>query len=375
MTHLIGFFRTIWKGRILILIVACVSLAATIGISFLVKPMYRARLTLLPVVSGSSYSNPYSGLASLIDISIPRSGDKSGGIFAILQSRTLREKLVSELGLEATLTGDPEPSVRRFYRAVGELSDRMTVAEEPRTGLIEITVELSDPALAKEVANAAFGILEQTLMDEAFTASEKHTEAVRTQMIAQEIVVAELQAKLTAYQRENMIILPENQINTTLQMYNDLKRRRLDAELELSGLEKSAPPQNLQIVSLRQRLEAIDERLSVMEQQSTTGGGVSLPDAPDILVEYNDLVRALESARRLYDSLLLTYQRLRFEESQDVVYVQVIDPAIEPLRQSRPQRRRAVAFSAVLSVCFGLALVLFLDLLARERRAIADGAG
>ncbi|MBI4208576.1 MAG: hypothetical protein HY538_02570 [Deltaproteobacteria bacterium] len=163
---LLDYWHVIWKRRRMIASLFFVSVVAAAVISLLLPEQYKAEVVLLPIEDSGM-----GGLASALAASPFASfvgGASSGGgtqkLTVVLQSRTLREKVVQRLNLlvlfnkkqwdpdrKRWLEPDKAPSLSGAARA---LSGMTKVDVDKKYGTLSLDVVYTDPHLAVEIANA-----------------------------------------------------------------------------------------------------------------------------------------------------------------------------------------------------------------------------
>jgi capsular exopolysaccharide synthesis family protein len=135
-----------------------------------------------------------------------------------------------------------------------------------------------------------------------------------------------------------------------LQARVEQTRRRLQQERQRTvAAVKSA------YVAARQKE---DELRAKMEQQKTAA--LSLKDAA---VDYTILAREVDTKRQLYDSVLQRLQEMEVVSALRTSNVAVIDPAVPPLKPSRPRTGLSLLCSAVLGLMGGVGLAFFVEYL------------
>jgi hypothetical protein len=72
--------------------------------------------------------------------------------------------------------------------------------------------------------------------------------------------------------------------------------------------------------------------------------------------------------------LVGTLQQTKIAENRDVPTIQVLDPAILPLRHSRPKTLQNVQVAAAVSLVLGIMLAFSLDYLKRNQARLAKAA-
>lgn len=181
--------RVLWRARLLIIISAVVVAAASAGVSYLVPKSYRATVLVAPVESttGSalgSVAGRLGGLADLVGLGANSGGRKQEAI-AVLQSDSLTARYITENELLPVLfaeqwdaaTGTWKVSgakVPTLWQATRQFAKHRRVAENAKTGLVQLIVEWRDPVVAARWANDLVALTNQHLRQEAVDLSQRN---------------------------------------------------------------------------------------------------------------------------------------------------------------------------------------------------------
>lgn len=187
---LLEYWRVMWSRKKMILAVSFTAALLAIVISLLMPNIYKAQVLLAPVGGGENKGGGLSaalgglgGLASMAGISLGGGGSTAENL-AVLKSREFIWKFVKDNKLMPILFADnwdaknkkwkgddpkKEPSLWSAYRT---LMGIMRVTKNGKTGLVTVSVEWKDPALAAKWANALVGRLNAYLRRKAIARSE-----------------------------------------------------------------------------------------------------------------------------------------------------------------------------------------------------------
>ena len=159
--------------------------------AMLVRPIYRASITIMPVQDSSNarllgnLGGQLGGLAALAGVSLDSSGTSKSEALAVLQSRDLISRFIAENDLLPVLfqkdwssdeskwlaTGADVPSDEDGYiRFVDAVLD---VAEDRSTGIVEVSVEWFSPELAADWANKLVALTNSRMRERAILETEQ----------------------------------------------------------------------------------------------------------------------------------------------------------------------------------------------------------
>lgn len=370
---LVDLAAVLWRRKFLILAITVVAAVGAILYALAQPNMYTAQTVLLPIASDkSSALSQYAGLAAMAGISLPSSGSASpvAKITAVLKSRTLAERLVSDLGLAERMIEKPkkpvkpkpgQPPADPAKQAVKRLmGGAMSVSVEDKTSVIRISSKTKDPVLSRDIALQASVVLESLLNEKSLTASTKSLKVLEIQVGEQEKKVRELQARLSRFQKSSNIIQPEGQLSSSLALYQTLVGQKIALEIDLERIQGALAPDNPKVQASKTQLAAIKRQIENLEK-SGLGLSPSLRDAPDLGVEYKNIQGELELAARLYGALLASLENAKLQQSDEKLYVEVIDPAIVPDQKSEPSRSMIVVVGTMAGAFLGVLLAFVLD--------------
>lgn len=218
--------RLIWDGRWLVVSVAVATLMFGMAYAFLAQPQYRADVSLIqseevPLASNLGRLGSLAGLAGL-PVSV---GSSSQQALATLRSREVAREFIEANNLESILL-----SQRRWafsfvdkvrQRRVPDVRDAVkvfdksvrAVAEDKRTGVINVSMTWSDPELAAVWANGFVRMVNEKLRQQRLKESMrnidylggelKQSNIASLQQALSELLQAEMQKFLLASGQED----------------------------------------------------------------------------------------------------------------------------------------------------------------------------
>lgn len=161
--------RLFYRERRLMAVTVGTVAAISVLASLLMTPVYRAEVLLAPVPTDgneatSTLMGQLGGIAALVGGSVANSKDRTAESVATLRSRSLASDFIRELNLKPVLFPAKWDADQQKWRDPDEvptdfdaydLFDKniRTVNLDRRTGLVSVTMEWRDPALAASWAN------------------------------------------------------------------------------------------------------------------------------------------------------------------------------------------------------------------------------
>jgi len=358
----------VWKRRWMIVALTIVCAIGAFIYSLTIENTFTASATVLPISGEKSSSMAqYAGLAQMAGISIPGGSESSPTkkIEAILNSRSLAERIISELDLVPLLVKKPEkikpPRTASGIALEGFKKTIFSVKTGEKSGLIVLSATTENPELSRDIANRTVQLLEDTLNAKAMTVSKKSRKLLESQIAEQETKVKGLQAQLTDFQRSTKMYSPEGQVGQVMELYSALIQQKISTEIELSRLESALSSDNPKIISLKTQLEAVERQIDTLQGNTRKGNSMSLSDTPEALVKYQNILQELEIATRIYGGLLASFENQKLQENEDQLFVEVIDPAVAPEVKAAPRRSMIAIVGTMAGFFMGVLLAFVLE--------------
>lgn len=181
--------RVLWNARVLVAVCALLSAAVAGGLFLLVPKVYRATALVAPVETGApaalgGITGRLGGLADLVGLGASNSGRKQEAI-AVLQSDALASRYIADKGLLPVLFADKwdagkggwiveQGEVPTIWQATREFARHRRVAENTKTGLVQLIVEWGDADIAASWANDLVALTNEHLRQEAIVLAERN---------------------------------------------------------------------------------------------------------------------------------------------------------------------------------------------------------
>ena len=180
-----------------IFLVTLLSAIAAVALALNMTPIFRAQVVLAVAGDSSggglgSMASQYNGFASLAGINIGGSSSRSEPM-GVLNSRQLLETYVLDQKLAPILfepawdkeKGDWKPEVKKkptLWLVTEQFSLIRKIAEDKKAGLVTLSVEWKDPALAAKWANELVALANQTMRQRAIAKSQANLVYLNAQL-------------------------------------------------------------------------------------------------------------------------------------------------------------------------------------------------
>uniref|UniRef100_UPI002609F27E hypothetical protein n=1 Tax=Sulfurimonas sp. TaxID=2022749 RepID=UPI002609F27E len=94
-------------------------------------------------------------------------------------------------------------------------------------------------------------------------------------------------AKLTEFQRQEKVIIPEEQVKGSFKLYSELMSQKIALQIELRRLRSVLSEENPQIKYIKEQIRAIDKQLSSIERKGEDMSALpGLEQAPEKMAEF-----------------------------------------------------------------------------------------
>jgi uncharacterized protein involved in exopolysaccharide biosynthesis len=207
--------RAAVRLRWMLLPLVALGFALGLYLAFSIRPVYRATVVTIPVqehgIGGAlaGLSGRFGGLAALAGVNLPNTGTDRAEAIAMLNAREFTWQFIVERKLVPVLfasewnatTGkwdvdDPE-DIPTQADAIDKFGLIRTVEFEPRTGLVNVSIDWTDPKLAADWANDLVRHLNRRMRTRAIVESQESIkflaqQAAQTQVIQTQQAISSL---------------------------------------------------------------------------------------------------------------------------------------------------------------------------------------
>lgn len=324
---------------------------ATLGISFLMTPVYTAQTSFLPPLQQQSAAAAM--LQQLGGLAGAAAGiqDPADQFVAFLRSRTVQDRLVERFDLLTRY------EARNRELAARALAGRTRITSG-RDGLIRVEFDDPDPAFAAQVANAYVEELGRLTSRLALTEAQHRRRFFGQHLAQAQAALAQAEQALlaTGVNVQALHLQPA----AALQAVAHLRAQVAAQEVQVASLRAhltEAAPELRQALSTLAALRAQLARLDTQQPAAApraTAPGVAAGSNPD--PGYIARLRDFTFQQTLFELMAKQYEMARLDESREGAVIQVLDLAQPPGQRSSPRR---ASMAVVATLAAGFALLLF----------------
>ena len=354
--------RVLWLHRRLLLWVAGISLVAFFGLVFLIPKEFESTARIMPPEHSGPDATMFAALAGRA-----MGMDGLGGLAASLLGSHNSGALFVDLLRSGSVTGriidrfqlDRVYHTRYRVDTAKHLVRMTTIVQDKKSGVISITVRDTDPARARDMAQAYLDEL-NVLVNRTSTSSA-HQERVfiehRLDAVRRDLDRAE--EAMSDFSSTHATIDIHEQTRTMVDAAAKLQAELIVTQGELKSLEQIYGDGNIRVRAAEARLANLKREMvklgGTSAELSTDAGdpprhGSSSADAdpisypplrqlPRLAVPYANLYRSVRVQENVFELLTQQYEVARIQEAKDVPVVSVIDPPGIPEKKSFPRRK------------------------------------
>ena len=361
----------LWSSRDLLFRWALIGLLIGTALAFLIPSRYQSTTQLMPpdsqsggtlaLLAGLAGKEGGGGLGAIAGdlLGMKSTGDLFVGV---LRSRTVQDGIVQRFDLRKVY------GVRLGMQAREKLSDRTSISEDRKSGIITVQVSDGDPHRA--AAMAAAYVEQLDLLMAQLTTSSAHRERVflegRLKSVNEELESAE--KNFSQFASKNTTIDVSEQAKAMVQSTAILEGQLIGAQSELEGLKQIYSDDNVRVRSTSARIAELQKQLRKMAGKQ--GGDASndaatsdqpypsLRELPILGVPYAELFRRLKVEEAVFETLTKQYEIAKVQEAKEIPTVKVLDAADVPERRSFPPRLLIIFLGMTVAFVFGCVRVI-----------------
>jgi uncharacterized protein involved in exopolysaccharide biosynthesis len=373
----------LWEGRRFISRFAIFGLVVSVMVALLIPVKYESSTKLMPpenksggvamvaALAGKSGIGGDSGIGSgLEDLAGDMMGFKgSGSLFiGMLHSRTVEDALIRRFDLRRVYR------VQRWDAARKQLESRTFVAEDRKSGIIEVKVRDSNPQRSQAMAQAYDEELDRAVNQLTTSAARREREFLENRLVGVKKDLNRSAEDFSQFASRNTAIDIPEQSKAMFESAASLQGQLMAAEAEEQGLRQIYTPDNIRVRTLQSRIAELQRQLQKIGEAGTGGDAKNGDDGstdsgenalypsirklPLLGVKYFDLLRQAKIQEALFESLTKRYEMAKVQEAKEIPTVRVLDPANLPERKVSPPRTLIVLLGFIFSSLAGCAWLL-----------------
>ncbi len=370
---ILDIFEVLWRKKFFIIFVTFLFGVVSLVYAFTRPFTYRAESRILPPQNrgAASVISQFGGLADLAGL--PKTSTAGQVLIGIMQGNSVVDSIIDKFDMMQRYSSDIRVGVR------SAVLDSLSALEDAKSGIISIAYIDGDPKFAADVANAFVAALQNKLQEISIEDAQQRRNFFETQLkqAQQELNIAE--TDMISYQQSRGVIALESQAGEILASIASLRNRIAAKNVEISTMSSYAKRDNPRLKLLQTELDAMTQELRKLEEEQTrndysrrktsTGEGdllSSIGQVPELGIEYQRYVRALQFATAKYELMLRQYENARLSEASDLSTLSIIDYATPPDYKYGPRRARMT----LIGLIAGVSISVFWAFLSEHLKAV-----
>lgn len=363
-------WETVWNNRKFILTFTGIITFLTGVVSFILPKTYTSEAVIVPVSKSSSGS----GISALAAVAgLPVGGDQNqSNIKAVLDSLTLRERVIKDLNLiDEILKDDKDEYKYPLQVAAEKIKKNINANVNQKEGTIKITVDWKNPDIAQKINQSVIDNLRKILNEKAFTVAKMNRVFYENELEKTKQQLKDAMEKLNKFQKEKQVIMPENQLQSQLQLYSSLIAEKLQLEAKINSMTTVLTPNHPQLKEAYSRLAYLNQKIAEVEGKIKTDSPLSTEKTLSTIPEYASLYMKVQQLKAKYEVLGKLLEQARIDELKENLYVEVIDYPTYPEKPSKPKKKLMVAVAFISSLFLAIFIVFVREAIRNRKKAIA----
>ena len=367
-TPLADLLMAIWQRQRRLAMVIGLGTSVSIVIAMLIPNKYTSTAQLMPpdpqALSNTSLLSSLQGAGSIapsLANGLMSTRTSNGTFIGILNSQTAQDDIINRLDLRHVY------HCKLYIDARRVLTDRTTIEEDNKSGIISIKATDLDPNRARDIAKAYVEELDK-LVNEVSTSSARRERIFleeRLKFIKDKLDGSSVE--LSQFSSRNATLDLQSQGQSILGSAERLQGELIAAQSQLSGLKAMYSDDNVRVRQARASVDELQNQLQKMggEGERADSGDLkagqflpSIRKLPLLGVTYADLYRQVNLQEAIYETLTKQYELAKVQEAKEIPPIKVLDEPDVPERKSSPHRMIITLLGFVLSALTGIIWIL-----------------
>ena len=348
--------RALLQRRWFIIIATVLAGIGSIAISLSLPVWYKAETRVLLPESGSSFlgmlESAVPGAASILS----GPGGEYTRYLSILTSRTLLDRTVQRFDLENVY--ETTESVDPRAQAIKELNENLDYVVALDFDYLSVGIFDRDPRRAANIANYMVEELNQQNIVLTAANARQTRQFIEQRLDEVSVLLDSAQVALQAFQERHGVLDIEQQGAAFFEALAGIRAEIVTLEVQYGALRRQFGDENAQVSAARDQVRAAEASLNRFMRGEDELMPVALRNLPQVSRQYARLYREIVIQANILEAIHPLLEQARFAEENEALAVQVLDPAIPPVRKARP--KRAIIVIAATASVFMLVCIFLL---------------
>ncbi len=362
-----GLLRLLYREKIKIIIVVFSVALVSALFSLLIGQYFRARTTIMPPLEDDSMNNIGALVSNLPlrALGLGTTANSSELFVTILQSRIVMEATALKFDLPKRYhKKNMEKTIRELRRHVGtQIHDdgSITLFAEAGTPWLAGKQDKEEARLlARDMANFFISQLDSVNRSLRSQRGRSTRQFIEKRYLQNMRDLRDAEEALKDFQEKHGVLSLPDQARATIEAAAELKAQMIAKEVEIGVLTRSFGENHAQVVQAKNGLRMLQQEYDNLRKPLATGKEagktresdvfIQLDDMSELGIQYARLFREITLQETLLEFLLPQYEQAKIEEAKNTPSLQVLDPAVKPIRKHRPKRAMIVIFYSFLAL-------------------------
>ena len=242
--------------------------------------------------------------------------------------------------------------------------DHIIVVLDEMSGIMTIQVQGFDPAFAKDILDVILARADRFINEIGNNVALQEIRFAEKQLSDAESRLSEAKVAIAEFQAAYGVLQPEAKSVAQETLVSQLDAQISALETEVRTLESYLNPTAAQLITAKDKLEALKEQVKLEQSKLASGSG---QDLPELNLKYSDLLTKAEFALNVYTGALASVESSRIEARKKLKYVVVVQKPTLPDSAEYPHRLYNI-FTAFLAFFLILATLRLLISIFREHK-------
>ncbi len=367
---------TLYRRRWWILGVTVLVAALSVYLTLQIPNRYRAETrVLLPEGGGSLMASAISNLSPAAAALLGGGGGGFTRYMAILTSPSTLASVVDRFDLVEVY--ELQEKKHPHEAAMGKLAERATFDVSLDYDYLAVSVLDEDPARAAQMANYFVERLNERHVEFQSSNAAEYRQFLQVRLEQANADLDSAQAALQSLQERSGVIEPGAQAEALFSSLSTAQAEVATAEIRYQTLLSQYGADNPDVQAAQAAVGAARGQVRRLTGGSEAAMPIPLRGLPRVQREYATVMQDLEIQRAIIETIQPLYEQAALQEQREADAVQVLDPAVPPVRKAEPRRSLLVLGATLSAFLVAMALALLLaglrrsmpTVLARLRRA------
>jgi uncharacterized protein involved in exopolysaccharide biosynthesis len=359
--------KAIWQRRRWMAKIIGLGFLISICVALLIPNQYTSAAQLMPpdqqALSSVSMLTALSGAgpAASLGGGLMSARTPGGTFIGILGSQTAQDDIINRFDLRRVY------HCKLYIDARNKLTEKTTIAEDKKSGIISISVTDRDPNRARDITEAYVEELDKLVNSLSTSSARREREFLEQRLKSIKTDLDASSVALSQFSSHNATLNPQSQGQALFESAERLQGELIMAQSELSGLKAMYSDDNVRVREARARVDELQSQLRKMGSIGGTADGAglkadqsypSIRELPILGVTYSDLYRQMVMQENIYETLNKQYELAKVEEAKAIPPVKVLDEPQVPERKSSPHRSVIVLLGVLVSAFAGIVWIV-----------------